>query len=431
MRKWLAIVALFFTTAAYGQNPGPVTNHAFAIGKGPGVTGYTSLLCASGTIAIGSAGNPTCRALSGDVIMDATGVVTLATVNANVGTFGSTTNCVTLTADGKGRITAASQAACAPSGINQLTGDVTAGPGTGSQAATLATVNANVGSFGSATQSLTLTLDAKGRVTAASAATVTPAIGSVTGLGAGCATFLGTPSSANLRGCLTDETGTGLAYFQGGDIGTPSAGVGTNFSGTAASLTAGHVTTNANLTGDTTSVGNATTTVKLNGLTPGGACSANNFASSLSTSAVPTCTIPGANSATLSNAQPGNPTGTTSATTVMMGLGTTCKITPVYSTRVQITIDGDVANSGVANTAGIKLFYGTGTAPINGAASTGTQYGQQMVMTTTAGNAQVPFSKTAYVTGLSVGVAIWIDIGLLAGAGTSSISNLTCGALEY
>jgi hypothetical protein len=38
-------------------------------------------------------------------------------------------------------------------------------------------------------------------------------------------------SSAQLRAILTDETGTGLAYFQGGDIGTPSAGVLTNATG--------------------------------------------------------------------------------------------------------------------------------------------------------------------------------------------------------
>jgi hypothetical protein len=35
----------------------------------------------------------------------------------------------------------------------------------------------------------------------------------VSGLGAGVATFLGTPSSANLRAALTDETGTGAAVF--------------------------------------------------------------------------------------------------------------------------------------------------------------------------------------------------------------------------
>jgi hypothetical protein len=41
-------------------------------------------------------------------------------------------------------------------------------------------------------------------------------------------------------------------------LGTPTALIGTNITGTAAGLTAGTVTTNANLTGDVTSVGNAT-----------------------------------------------------------------------------------------------------------------------------------------------------------------------------
>ena len=41
-------------------------------------------------------------------------------------------------------------------------------------------------------------------------------------------------------------------------LGTPDSGVATNLTGTAASLTAGTVTTNANLTGDVTSSGNAT-----------------------------------------------------------------------------------------------------------------------------------------------------------------------------
>lgn len=52
-------------------------------------------------------------------------------------------------------------------GITQLTGDVTAGPGSGSQAATLATVNSNVGSF----TNTSLTVNAKGLITAASSGT--------------------------------------------------------------------------------------------------------------------------------------------------------------------------------------------------------------------------------------------------------------------
>ena len=86
----------------------------------------------------------------------------------------------------------------------------------------------------------------------------------VSGLGTGVATFLGTPSSANLISAITDETGTGSLVFSTSPtlvtpaLGTPSALVGTNITGTASGLTAGNVTTNANLTGAVTSVGNAT-----------------------------------------------------------------------------------------------------------------------------------------------------------------------------
>ncbi len=49
-------------------------------------------------------------------------------------------------------------------------------------------------------------------------------------------------TSAQLRGVLSDETGTGIAYFVGGALGTPSSATLTNASGTAASLTAGLAT---------------------------------------------------------------------------------------------------------------------------------------------------------------------------------------------
>jgi hypothetical protein len=61
-----------------------------------------------------------------------------------------------------------------------LTGDVT-GTGTGSFAATLATVNSNIGSFGSATQVGTFTVNGKGLITAAANTTITPAASSITG----------------------------------------------------------------------------------------------------------------------------------------------------------------------------------------------------------------------------------------------------------
>lgn len=59
------------------------------------------------------------------------------------------------------------------SGLNQLTGDVTAGPGSGSQVATLANTPITAGSYGSATQVGAFTVDAKGRLTAAANTTIT------------------------------------------------------------------------------------------------------------------------------------------------------------------------------------------------------------------------------------------------------------------
>lgn len=112
---------------------------------------------------------------------------------------------------------------------------------------TFNTVNTNVGTFGSATQVAQITVNGKGLTTAVSNVTVTPAIGSITGLGTGVATALGV------------NVGTaGSFVVNGGALGTPSSGVATNLTGTAAGLTAGNVTTNANLTGVITSVGNAT-----------------------------------------------------------------------------------------------------------------------------------------------------------------------------
>ena len=75
-------------------------------------------------------------------------------------------------------------------------------------------------------------------------------------------TSTGTTTLASANVSATDYTATlpaatGTLALVSGNLGTPSAIVLTNASGTAASLTAGTVTTNANLTGHVTSVGNA------------------------------------------------------------------------------------------------------------------------------------------------------------------------------
>jgi hypothetical protein len=70
--------AFFFTCPALAQNAGTVTNHAFALGKGPGVTGYTSLLCTSAQLAVGqAAADPICQTVTGDVTISAGGVTAI------------------------------------------------------------------------------------------------------------------------------------------------------------------------------------------------------------------------------------------------------------------------------------------------------------------------------------------------------------------
>lgn len=58
------------------------------------------------------------------------------------------------------------------------------------------------------------------------------AIGKVTGLGTGVATWLATPSSANLASALTDETGTGLSVFNNSPSFVDDISIGTAATGT-------------------------------------------------------------------------------------------------------------------------------------------------------------------------------------------------------
>lgn len=74
----LALAGLFFATTASAQNAGTVTQYAFAIGKGAGQTGLTSLLCGSAQLAVGqSAAAPICRTITGDVTITSAGATAI------------------------------------------------------------------------------------------------------------------------------------------------------------------------------------------------------------------------------------------------------------------------------------------------------------------------------------------------------------------
>lgn len=142
-----------------------------------------------------------------------------------------------------------------------------------------------------------------------------------------------------------------------------------------------------------------------------------------------TCTVSLALTNATLQASPANPTATANTTGVMMGLGTTCKLTPVYSGRIKLEFIGVIANSGTATTQ-IKVFFGTGTAPANAAAIAGTQVGNVLALDEPTATFQAAFANGGVITGLTPGTAYWFDLSLAASAGTSTMKNVSCNAVE-
>jgi hypothetical protein len=130
-------------------------------------------------------------------------------------------------------------------------------------------------------------------------------------------------------------------------------------------------------------------------------------------------------------ANPSNPTGTASVTGVMMGLGGTCKLTPAYSSRARFEIIGAIANSSSNAGTQPELVYGTGAGPANGDALKGTVLGSRTNWNPGNANNNAPFALSGIATGLTAGTALWFDVNLLVGAGTGTLTSLSCNAMEF
>lgn len=132
-------------------------------------------------------------------------------------------------------------------------------------------------------------------------------------------------------------------------------------------------------------------------------------------------------------AKPAAPAATASLTLVMMGLGTTLALTPGSSGLVQVTL----AFQAFTNTAAVQCTvggrFGTGTAPVNGAAVTGTRWGNNGDFTVLPPSlaSGVPITFTDLIT-LTPGTAYWFDLCMLTSvaADTAVPKNLSFTAVE-
>jgi hypothetical protein len=170
-------------TAPNGDNTNKAASTAFVQNA---FAGGSSLALASGKILIGQvSGFAAAQTPSGDLLLSNAGAFTFNTVNSNVGSFGSATSCVAVTVNGKGLITAIAAATCTPA-IGSVTG-------LGTNVATA--LGVGVGSAGAF-------VTFNGALGTPSSATLTNATGlpistGVSGLGAGVATALANAANAN------------------------------------------------------------------------------------------------------------------------------------------------------------------------------------------------------------------------------------------
>jgi hypothetical protein len=119
--------------------------------------------------------------------------------------------------------------------------------------------------------------------------------------------------------------------------------------------------------------------------------------------------------------------------TKMEGFGGTCRLTPLYSTRVEATFVMALNNSGVLGSMSGQISAGTPASgsPSNGAAVTGTQYGFPVVISNqSVANDALPYTVTAIVTGLTAGTSYWFDIAMAAGANNVVVPSVSCTLRE-
>ena len=295
-----------------------------------------------------------------------------------------------------GILTAVSGAA----GINQLTGDVTAGAGVGSQAATLATVNSDVGTYQG------ITVNGKGLVTAAVNESYLTANQSIT-------------LSGDVAGSGTTAITATLATVNS-DTGTIN-GVTTNAKG----LVTANVANGANPTGTagpSAVNGSATTFMRSDGAPAVQKASSSQFGIvevdnvTITASSGVISTNPGV-VANYNVGTPAHQRPNSSGSYEMMGFGSNLTFTPTRTGNFLVLFNAIVNVDPTGNTLQAQSYLpciGSGTPPSYGDAVAG-NFGQGITAGITGLSADIsqaylPISFIGIKTGLTIGTTYWFDL---------------------
>lgn len=123
----------------------------------------------------------------------------------------------------------------------------------------------------------------------------------------------------------------------------------------------------------------------------------------------------------------------TSSTSFLMNgwglLGAT--ITPTVSGTVLVLLGGMFETSASTVTGGVNIYYGTGTAPSQGASATGTALLGTSGLTFSYGGGVLaaPVNAPCVVTGLTIGTAYWFDFGTKVAGGSGTVTNMGGGVV--
>lgn len=126
---------------------------------------------------------------------------------------------------------------------------------------------------------------------------------------------------------------------------------------------------------------------------------------------------------------PADPTETASVTSVMMGLGSTCKIKPSVTGRVHATFTGLMHNTTPNKGGTAQIYHGTGTPPANGDAPTGEGIGVAYSYTGSDSHGQT-LALDSITTDLSDEIH-WFDIAASCiSGGTITFSDVSVTLVE-